>query len=389
MNHFFSQNLMSAPARIKALQTNAQCRLDKNEQSLDVDIYWKDKAIEALKESNWNRYPNADLSDIETNVAHYCGLDAANIALSPGSASLITTLLNYLAINGKKIVITHPSYSLFEYHCNTYNIPFIPWMLNENLEFEIENLPALDAQSVLIITSPNNPTGNSIRRDQLIEILQNNPETMVVIDGVYTEFANEDFTPLVKDYTNLMVLRSFSKAFPIAGLRLGYLCANEKLAGLVKKLMLPFSINAFTLCFAREVLFSPRFMAESKQKLKEIMAKRERMKQAIQSMDPLRKLKVYNSDGNFLLLKVYNETDHSMLLHTLQQKGIQILNTSTFTLLKNTIRVSIGNPQENELFLNCLSKITHCEPTVKSTPIPRYFTLPRALGTTLEKTQFN
>ncbi len=389
MNHFFSQNLMSAPARIKALQTNAQCRLDKNEQSLDVDIYWKDKAIEALKESNWNRYPNADLSDIETNVAHYCGLDAGNIALSPGSASLITTLLNYLAINGKKIVITHPSYSLFEYHCNTYNIPFTPWMLNENLEFEIENLPVLDAQSVLIITSPNNPTGNSIRREQLIEILQNNPETMVVIDGVYTEFANEDFTHLVKEYTNLMVLRSFSKAFPIAGLRLGYLCANEKLAGLVKKLMLPFSINAFTLCFAREVLFSPRFMAESKQKLKEIIAERERMKQAIQSMDPLRKLKVYNSDGNFLLLKVYNETDHSMLLHTLQQKGIQILNTSTFTLLKNTIRVSIGSPQENELFLNCLSKITHCEPTVKSTPIPRYFTLPRALGTTLEKTQFN
>lgn len=380
---------MSAPARIKALQTNAQCRLDKNEQSLDVDNYWKDKAIDALKESNWNRYPNADLSDIETNVAHYCGLDASNVALSPGSASLITTLLNYLAINGKKIVITHPSYSLFEYHCNTYNIPFIPWMLNENLEFEIENLPALDAQSVLIITSPNNPTGNSIRRDQLIEILENNPETMVVIDGVYTEFANEDFTHLVKEYTNLMVLRSFSKAFPIAGLRLGYLCANEKLAGLVKKLMLPFSINAFTLCFAREVLFSPRFMAESKQKLKEIIAERERMKQAIQSMDPLRKLKVYNSDGNFLLLKVYNETDHSMLLHTLQQKGIQILNTSTFTLLKNTIRVSIGSPQENELFLNCLSKITHCEPTVKSTPIPRYFTLPRALGTTLEKTQFN
>ena len=386
MNHFFSQNLMSAPARIKTMQTNALCRLDKNEQSLDVDSYWKDKAMQALKDSNWNRYPNADLSDIEAKVAHYCGLDANQVALSPGSASLITTLLNYLAINGKKIVITHPSYSLFEYHCNTYNIPFTTWMLNENLEFENENLPELDAQSVLIITSPNNPTGNSIRKDQLIQILENNRDTMVVIDGVYTEFAKEDFTPLIKEYANLMVLRSFSKAFPIAGLRLGYLCANEKLAGLVKKLMLPFSINAFTLCFAREVLFSPRFMSESKQKLQEIIAERERVKNKIKAMDGKGKLTLYNSEGNFLLLKTIDEASHAQLLQTLQQKGIQVLNTTAFALLKNTIRVSIGTPAENNLFMNCLSTITG----EKHTPAnAKYITLQKALTPVIEKSQFN
>lgn len=389
MNHFFSKELMAAPARIKVMNTSASCKLDKNEQSMDVEPYWKEKTTQALMDIDWNRYPSADLSDIEASVAHYCGLESDNIALSPGSASLITSLLNYLAINGKKIVITHPSYSLFEYHCNTYNIPFTPWLLNDSLDFDLNNLPALDAQSALIITSPNNPTGNSITKDQLLQILETYPETMVIIDGVYTEFAKEDFTPLVQTYPNLMVIRSFSKAFPIAGLRLGYLCANKKLAALVKKLMLPFSLNALTLCFAREVLFTPRFMATSKKILKEIIAEREKMKQAIQTMDPLRKIKLYNSDGNFLLLKVNNETDHSILLQTLQQKGIQILNTSTFTLLKNTIRVSIGSPQENELFLNCLSTITHCAPTVKSTPNPRYFTLPRALGTSLEKSQFN
>lgn len=389
MNHFFSKELMAAPARIKTLPSPAQYRLDKNEQSSDVDDHWKEMAIQALKEVNWNRYPNADLSDIENNVAQYCGLNPDQITLSPGSASLITTLLNYFAINGKKLVITHPSYSLFEYHCHTYNIPFTPWLLNNSLDFDPENLPALDAQSVLIITSPNNPTGNSINQNQLQQILEQHPESLVIIDGVYTEFANEDFTSLVNSYPNLMVIRSFSKAFPIAGLRLGYLCANTKLTALVKKLMLPFSINAFTLCFAREILFSNEFMSASQIMLKEIIAERERMKKLIKSMDPHKRLQIFNSKGNFLLIRINHESDHAKLLQTLHQHGIQVLNTSSFTLLKNTIRVSVGNQQENDLFLSCLSTITLCQPMAKPSSKVRYFTLPRAITAPIEKMQLN
>ena len=184
--------------------------------------------------SDWHRYPSADLTDIEEKVAQYCGLQANNIVLGAGSASIITTLLNYLAINGKKLVITHPSYSLFEYHCNTYQIPFTPWLLNQNLEFDLSKLPQLDHNSVLIVTSPNNPTGNAITKVQLETILKNHPETMVILDGVYTEFGQEDFTSLISSYNNLVVIRSFSKAFPMAGLRLGYLCSNEKMAAIVK-----------------------------------------------------------------------------------------------------------------------------------------------------------
>ena len=388
MNHFFSKELVAAPARIKAIKSPASCRMDKNEQAEDVNHFWKEKALQALRHENWNRYPSADLSDIETKVAQYCGLQSDQITLSPGSASLITSLLNYFAINGKKIVITHPSYSLFEYHCNTYNIPFTPWLLNENLDFELQNLPILDAQSVLIITSPNNPTGNSITKTQLLQILEQHPESLVIIDGVYTEFAKEDFTPLVDSHANLMVIRSFSKACPIAGLRLGYLCANTKLTALVKKLMLPFSLNAFTLCFAREILFQNSFITTSKKLLNEIIFERQRMKQKIESLPLHHPLKVYNSEGNFLLIKFANENDHSQVLHTLQQNGIQILNTSSFTLLKNTLRVSIGSRQENDLFLSCLSATfqKQMKPTFSSV---RYFTLPRAITASMEEMQFN
>lgn len=264
MNHFFSKNLINATARISTANASGKYKLDKNEQSLDVEIQQKIKVLENLMHSDWHRYPSADLTDIEEKVAQYCGLQANNIVLGAGSASIITTLLNYLAINGKKLVITHPSYSLFEYHCNTYQIPFTPWLLNQNLEFDLSKLPQLDHNSVLIVTSPNNPTGNAITKVQLETILKSHPETMVILDGVYTEFGQEDFTSLISSYNNLVVIRSFSKAFPMAGLRLGYLCSNEKMAAIVKKLMLPFSINALTLSFAREILFTASFMMESK-----------------------------------------------------------------------------------------------------------------------------
>lgn len=355
MNHFFSKNLINATARISTANASGKYKLDKNEQSLDVEIQQKIKVLENLMHSDWHRYPSADLTDIEEKVAQYCGLQANNIVLGAGSASIITTLLNYLAINGKKLVITHPSYSLFEYHCNTYQIPFTPWLLNQNLEFDLSKLPQLDHNSVLIVTSPNNPTGNAITKVQLETILKSHPETMVILDGVYTEFGQEDFTSLILSYNNLVVIRSFSKAFPMAGLRLGYLCSNEKMAAIVKKLMLPFSINALTLSFAREILFTASFMMESKKRVLSIISEREKMKAAIKAMECFQKFTLYNSEGNFILLRLHDEKDHALLLDELKHSGIRVLNTTNFTLLQNTIRVSIGTAEENMLFLDCLS----------------------------------
>jgi histidinol-phosphate aminotransferase len=107
-------------------------------------------------------------------------------------------------------------------------------MLDDNLNFNLKTLPALHSNSVLIITAPNNPTGTNISMKQLENILKQNPTALIVLDGVYCEFSKTDFTPLINQYENLMVLRSFSKAFPVAGLRLGYLCASATITANVK-----------------------------------------------------------------------------------------------------------------------------------------------------------
>lgn len=356
-DNFFSFLLQTSESRIASSKQSSRFLLDKNEQSDDIDINLKKKVLDSLLHANWNRYPASDYKDIECKVAEYCKLKAENIVLSAGSASIITTLLDFFALNKKDIIITQPSYSLFDYHCKTYNINYRPWLLSEDLEYDLQNLPILDSNSVLIITSPNNPVGNTIDIKQLENLLIKNPESMFIVDAVYCEFSETDYTPLIKKHENLIILRSFSKAFPIAGLRLGYLCASAKIAAIIKKLVLQFSITHFSLIFAREMLFNPEFMENAKMRVRAIISERERMYQIIQTEFENTSVHVFKSQGNFLLIRVFDDEAFEKLMSHLTNAGIKILRTSSFTLLRNTFRVSIGNLQENDAFLNCLSKV--------------------------------
>lgn len=353
-NTFFTENLILSQSRIAESKKSYHIALDKNEQSIDVPEELKMEVLNDLFGKQWNRYPEADLSKLESKIANYCGANPQQVLAAPGSASIITAMLNYFAINKKNIHIALPSYSLFEYHCNTYNIPYTPWFLNQNLEFDYDNFPQLSAGDILIITSPNNPTGNTIDQQQLEKILQTFPESLIVLDGVYTEFAHNDVTHLIHQYENFIMLRSFSKAFPIAGLRLGYLCANERMVATFRKLMLPFSITPFTMSFAMTMLFDNEFTAHASQQVEEMIAERVRMTNILNGKQYNALCKVYPSQGNFILLRIFDKEIFHKTLNTLDNQGIKVLNTSNNHLLHNTMRISIGSFLENEQVLSSI-----------------------------------
>ena len=355
VDHFFTELLQKAESRIAPTKSSSRFLLDKNEQSEDIDPGLKERVLDHLLHANWNRYPASDYKDIEEKVAEYCGLAPENIVLSNGSASIITTLLNFFALNGKQIVITQPSYSLFDYHCATYNIPYQPWRLTPELEYDYADMPWLGENSVLIITSPNNPVGNTMDLEKLEHLLRSYPDSFIILDGVYTEFCEVDVTPLVDQYPNLIVLRSFSKAFPIAGLRLGYLCAAPRTASIIRKLVLQFSINHFTLIFAREMLFDAGFMENARQRVRDIIAERDRMYQLLLHSFDREIMRVFPSSGNFLLIRIFDREAFDQVMACFSNNGVKVLNTSAFPLLHDTFRVSIGNPDENETFFRCLS----------------------------------
>lgn len=353
----FNHYLVTAEQRIANTGNSYKILLDKNEQSQDIMLKYKIRVTEQMMNLDWNRYPDADYSDIEANIANYCGLAPDNIVLASGSASIITTLLNYFAINRKQINIVQPSYSLFDYHCKTYNIPYNPWYLNDNLDYDLALMPELEEDAVVIITSPNNPTGNSIKQADLEYLLQTYPKAMIILDGVYCEFSSNDMTNLVRQYKNLIVLRSFSKAFPIAGLRLGYLCAAPETAKQIKKLVLQFSITPFSITLAREVLFTEEFLQDSKKRINDIIAEREMITSYVTNKFREEVVKVYRSEGNFLLMHVPDGHTFDRLMNEFRNNEIKVLNTSPFIKLANTFRVSIGSKIENEQFLICMCSV--------------------------------
>jgi histidinol-phosphate aminotransferase len=352
--NLFSETLQSIGSRIAPRDIPVSVYLDKNEQTEDLDSDIKNEVLDELFNTYWNRYPRLDSSEIENLIAGYCKLNPSNIAIAPGAAYLITTLLNYFAINKKHIVIAQPSYTLFDFHCKTYNIAYEPWYLKHNLEFDLEYMPKLTANSVLFMASPNNPVGNIISNMELESILQNNKESLVILDSVYLEFSSANPTQLVQKYNNLIVLRSFSKAFPGAGLRLGYMCAHQSLTSVIKKLILLFSVNHFSMAYAKVVLNNPSHLLNMENRVHKIINERDHLFSKLTFLFNENTIQVKRSEGNFLLIRIPDDKKLVSVLKALGNEGIQILNTSNLKMLDNTLRISVGSTKENNLFINCI-----------------------------------
>lgn len=343
--------------KIRAEKSNLtnSCILDKNEHPTDSHKLLKTEVLKILEAKAWNRYPQSNHSNLEVLIANYCGAKPEQIAMGPGAASLITNLLNYFAINRFKLVIPQPTYSFFYYHCQTYNIPFIPWELDKLMQYDPGLLPVLDERSVLFIISPNNPVGNCIKPNDLELLLLSYPKTLIILDAVYQEFGNEDYTPLINQYPNLIIIRSFSKAFPAAGTRLGYLLAQNHQIEQLKKLILPYSINHFGLAYAEVLLSHKDLLHSEKKKVLEIIERREYYYSLLQSQYKSSQLKIYPSSGNFLLIQFATNELFTKVLNQLKMDKIQILDTSNLFNLENSIRVTIGSLEECQKFYQSLT----------------------------------
>lgn len=348
----------STPAMITATQgwlpaSRPNMRLDKNELTRDGHAEWKQQALDEMMQAEWNRYPESDTTGLEALVAQYAGVEPGQVALGAGSAALIHNLLNYFALQGKHLVIVQPTYAYFEHHCRAFNIPFTPWYLNEYLEFDFDHLPAMDANTVLVITSPNNPVGNTLDIARLENLLHQFPQTQVLLDNVYYEYSETDFTPLLERFSNLMILRSFSKAFPVAGVRFGYLCAHPEVASRVRRLSPTYSLNHFTRAVASHLLSKPGLCEAGLAQVSSVIRRRELLSAALLAYFSTTEIEVFPSGGNFLLIRT-GKGQHSRVLSAFKQHGIQILDASGFPMLQDCMRISIGSAQECKAVLEIL-----------------------------------
>ncbi len=239
---------------------------------------------------------------------------------------------------------------MYEVSANINDIQTKKVSLTEDFQLNLEGIAeAIDSNTKLIfICSPNNPTGNSINRDD-IETLLNNFDGIVVIDEAYINFSRQKtFIQELTEYSNLVVLQTLSKAWGLAGLRVGMAFASEEIIEVMNKVKPPYNINESSQQLALKALAN---VEQVNGWIKETLVQRDKLVLALKDLDFV--LDIYPSDANFILVKT---TDPKGIYNFLVQKGIIVRDRSKIDLCEGSLRITVGTPAENEILIDTLKK---------------------------------
>ena len=318
----------------------ARIFLDANENSLGSPL------------TKWyNRYPDPLQWELKKKISTIKGINAENILLGNGSDECIDLLIRAFCEPVKdNLIICPPTYGMYEVYANINNVTIKKVALTTNFQLDLEGLEnAIDPNTKMIFfCSPNNPTANSLVREDL-EMVMNNFDGLVVIDEAYINFSRQrTFTFDLQDYPNLVVMQTFSKAWGLASLRLGMTLANEDVIAILNKIKPPYNINQCTQELAMKALDQ---LDDVNGMIMEIVRQREELAYVLDQMPIVQK--VYPSDANFLLLKMDDATD---VYNYLKEHGIITRNRSNVALCESCLRVTVGTEQENRELVEVLGR---------------------------------
>ena len=331
---------------IKKLTPYSSARSEfKGEASVFLDANENPFGSPLLTKS-FNRYPDPLQWKVKFELAKIKGVPAENIFIGNGSDEVID-LANRIFCNPGKdnVIICPPTYGMYEVSANINDVEIKKVSLNNDFQLDVEGiLEATDENTkLLFICSPNNPTGNNMNRGD-IEILLNNFPGLIIIDEAYINFSRQKtFIQELTEYPNLIVMQTLSKAWGMAGLRLGLAFASLDIIDLFNKVKPPYNINASSQQLTLEAL---KNTGQVNEWIKEIVDQRNSIKQEL-SLFPFVE-KIYESDANFLLVKV---EDADSLYQYLRNKKIVVRDRSKEVLCENCIRITIGTMEENKVLL--------------------------------------
>ncbi len=349
---FLSPSLFRAPSYGVAEGTDATIKLDQNEVPFDWPQELKEKILASAQQESWNRYDAHPFGeDVKKLLAEYFAVNPDMIILGPGSNYLITLAISALAKHGIPVIVARPSFQLFELHCRYDDISYEPWELTDDLQYNLNSLPKLQAKQLLVLASPNNPTGNAIRRKNLEYILQKNPDSLVILDCAYEEFTDEPLSDLVHIHKNLLVLRTFSKALASPFVRLGTLVAHPEFIKHLEKLRPPYITNVFSHMCAK-MLLSDKETMKIFAKNTEFL-KKERVKVFAKLQQNLASIAdVIPSQGNFHCVRFHTQENCNEFYQFLKSKKILVRDVSRGSGLNGCLRITLGTEFENTSLLN-------------------------------------
>ena len=319
---------------------DASIYLDANENSFGSPL-----------PDNFNRYPDPLQMRVKEKLSKIKGVPVQNIFLGNGSDEAIDLLFRIFCGPGRdNAIIFPPTYGMYEVCAEMNDVKVKKVNLTKDYQLDIDAIEnAIDpATKLIFICSPNNPTGNSISRAG-IEIILNNFDGIVIIDEAYINYAKQKtFIAELTEYPNLVVMQTLSKAWGLAGLRLGMAFASKPIIDLMNKVKYPYNINTATQLLVLEALDNIEWVNDH---IGTTVAERENLKNELLNL-PFTE-EVYPSDANFLLTRMKNARN---IYEQLCQKGIIVRDRSKVVLCEDSLRITVGTPDENKQLIEELSK---------------------------------
>ncbi|MEA1993674.1 MAG: histidinol-phosphate transaminase [Euryarchaeota archaeon] len=318
-------------------------RLDLNENTQSCSL----RAVEAIKDINSadiSSYPDYALliDDISTNLS----LQPASILPTNGADGAIRSVMDTYIAEDDKIVLPTPYFSMYKIIAEVRGAEVVAVPYNEDLSFPEKALLAQRGK-LTVIVNPGNPTGSRIPRDTFIEIM-GEVEGIVILDEAYYQFAGESFIDLIERFDNLIVIHTFSKAYGLAGLRLGYIASASQNIEEIRKVNPPFPVSSAAVVAGRAAIADTEHI---KRVVTEIRKEKEFLHTQLTKMG----VKTRRTKTNFILVQTGEET--SRVCSELRKRGILVKNMSTFPLLKGYLRVTVGTHTGNIVLLKTLREI--------------------------------
>lgn len=299
----------------------------------------------------YNRYPDPLQMKVKERLAQIKGVPPSNMFLGNGSDECIDILIRAFCEPGKdNLIVCPPTYGMYEVSANINNALIKKVPLTPAYQLNIEALAnAIDDHTkIIFICSPNNPTGNSLRRED-VEVLLSNYWGIVVIDEAYINFSrHRSFVQELKECPNLVVMQTLSKAWGLAALRMGMAFASEEIINIMNRIKPPYNINQATQDLVLSALDK---VDEVNEMIREIVKERQELEKRLPELRVVRK--VHPSDANFLLVQV---TEPVKIYQFLLDRGIVVRDRSKVELCEGCLRITVGTPQENKVLLEALNE---------------------------------
>ena len=324
-------------------------KIDQNENPFDLPAEIKEEVLAFARERIWARYPDFAPEDLTEKLAEHLGWKATGVLVGNGSNELIQATLMVTSCPGARVVIPTPTFTVYRLMATVLGAEVVEVYLKNDYTFDVTALrDAARGADVLIVCSPNNPTGCVLSNEDLRTILEGT-DALVVVDEAYHEFYGETCMGMMPEHRNLVVLRTFSKAFALAGLRVGCLAAHPEVAAEISKGKLPYNLNFFSQAAAMAALENTSALREQTEYIK---AQRELVYRRLGEIEGVT---VYPSHANFLLFET--DLNPREVFDGLLRHGVLVRDVSRYPMLSKALRVSIGTEEENERFLEGLASV--------------------------------